>query len=383
MAIPFRDPVDFGYNEIQNVVAQNLAGAPTSPAPVKGQFYFDSITNHLYVYNGTVWEAAVSSGVASVTVNAPLTNSGTAGDPVINLPAAGAAQNGYLTSTDYNTLHAATDANTASAIVKRDANGDFAARNITATKVTGLATPVADTDGTPKGYVDGLVNGAQWGLAVRAVATANQGALSGLPTIDGVTLVNNDRLLLIAQTTGSQNGPWVVHSGAWTRPTDYASAGVVPDNRAYFVEEGTANAESGWTLTTNGAITVDTTSTAWTKFTGLGSISVTTPIIKTGDTLSLGTVPVANGGTGGTDAAGAKTNLAFMTRYAVTIGDGSTTSYTITHNLGTTDVHVQVWETGGSKRQVIAEIQIIDGNSVRVLYSPAPATNAIRVVVVG
>lgn len=52
---------------------------------------------------------------------------------------------------------------------------------------------------------------------VRVMDWANH-TLSGLPTVDGVTLVDDDRILLMGQTTSSQNGIWHVHTGAWTRP---------------------------------------------------------------------------------------------------------------------------------------------------------------------
>ena len=81
--------------------------------------------------------------------------------------------------------------------------------------------------------------------AVQVVATTNQ-SLSGLPTIDGVTLTNNARLLLIAQNTSSQNGLWItpaIGNGAWARPTDFASNSNQIGS-AVDVEGGTQNAAS-------------------------------------------------------------------------------------------------------------------------------------------
>lgn len=90
---------------------------------------------------------------------------------------------------------------------------------------------------------------------------------------------------------------------------------------------------------------------------------------------------VAQGGTGAATAAGAKTNLGFITKYAVNNSAG--TSTTVTHNLGTTDITVQVWELSGSKRQVLCEVDITNSNSV-VVYTPsAPSAGAYRIVVMG
>lgn|GEM_PF-3440536 len=105
--------------------------------------------------------------------------------------------------------------------------------------------------------------------AVQVVATTNQ-SLSGLPTIDGVTLTNNARVLLIAQNTSSQNGIWLTPStgtGSWTRPTDFASnsnqIGVAVD-----VEAGTQNAASRYILTGTTAIVVDTSPQVWDEVAG-------------------------------------------------------------------------------------------------------------------
>ena len=100
----------------------------------------------------------------------------------------------------------------------------------------------------------------------RAVATSNVSVSSAPATIDGVTLTNGDRVLLTAQTTGSENGLWVFNGSgsALTRPTDYAATmTTIPGSLLVAVQEGTNNPDSVWMLTTNGLITPNTTSTAW------------------------------------------------------------------------------------------------------------------------
>ncbi|HEX3840810.1 MAG TPA: hypothetical protein VHU85_08465 [Acidimicrobiales bacterium] len=95
----------------------------------------------------------------------------------------------------------------------------------------------------------------------QAVAVGNI-TLSGSQTIDGYAAVAGDVVLASGQTTASQNGPWVVASGAWTRPTDYASAAVVK-GRNIQVNAGTLFGGSIWVMATSTSVTVDTTATVW------------------------------------------------------------------------------------------------------------------------
>lgn len=69
-------------------------------------------------------------------------------------------------------------------------------------------------------------------------------------------------------------------------------------------------------------------------------------------------------------------------KYAEDIGDGATTDIAVTHNLGTTDVVVQVKEVATSE-VVLADVTITSANVVTIGFGTAPASNAYRVVVIG
>lgn len=104
--------------------------------------------------------------------------------------------------------------------------------------------------------------------AVR-VATASNITLSGLQTVDGVSLVASDRVLVKNQTAASANGIYVVASGAWSRSTDFdqVTPGEVEQGASVFVEEGTQYANTGWTLETDG-ITLGSTALTFIQYSG-------------------------------------------------------------------------------------------------------------------
>lgn len=117
--------------------------------------------------------------------------------------------------------------------------------------------------------------------AVAVVQTINQ-ALTGLPTIDGVTVAANTLVLLTAQSTTSQNGPWQAQSGAWTRPTWYPAGGTTQAFQfiTTLVRLGTVYQGSTWRQTAAAPITIDTTATTW----------VVTPLAENNNTAIAATV---------------------------------------------------------------------------------------------
>lgn len=131
--------------------------------------------------------------------------------------------------------------------------------------------------------------------SVRAATTANITTLAGgAPnTLDGVTLVANDRILVKDQTTGSQNGIYMVTTlgtganGTWTRATDADQAGELTSGAVVAVEEGTTNADSQWMLTTDGAITIGTTALTWARKDGANGLDTTRIDVASAATVDL------------------------------------------------------------------------------------------------
>jgi hypothetical protein len=159
---------------------------------------------------------------------------------------------------------------------------------------------------TNKAYVDSVANGLDVKASVRVATTANLGATysnsapstltnSGAQAaiaIDGVTLVANDRVLVKNQTAGAQNGFYkvtTVGSGSanWvlTRTPDADAASELTAGAFTFAEEGTANGDNGYVLSTNGAVTLGTTAITFEQFSGAGQITAGNGLTKSGNTI--------------------------------------------------------------------------------------------------
>lgn len=149
--------------------------------------------------------------------------------------------------------------------------------------LSNVADPVSPTDAANKRYVDNIAVGIDAIDSCRALSASNIASLSGTVTVDGVSLVAQDRVLLIGQTNAVTNGVWVVQSGAWKRPSDFGT-GIPAAGKHTFIEGGTTYAKNGFVCnSTKGQDTVDTSPLYWTQFSGLGEVTAGNGLIKSGD----------------------------------------------------------------------------------------------------
>lgn len=286
-------------------------------------------------------------------------------------------------------------------------------------KITNLATPIDGSDAANKSYVDAVSEGLHIHEAAKVYASSNISVTDDLQVgdvIDGVTLAAGMRVLVNGQTTQSQNGVYVVEaSGPATRALDFDTPNEVKSGDFIFVSSGNTYANTGWVQTLSPG-TIGSDAISFTQFSGAGTYTAGAGLTLNGSVFSADVTPLAgnaslintggaielktdttrglsvdtngvgiNAGTGLTFSSGA---LSFASgygirKYSADLGDASATSFTVTHNFGTRDVTVHVYENGGPHAQVEADVEHTTNAAITVRFAVAPTLNQYRVVVVG
>jgi hypothetical protein len=233
--------------------------------------------------------------------------------------------------------------------------------DMTGNRVVNQADAINPQDSVTKAQLDAAVLGLKWKEPVRAATTGNI-TLSGLQTIDGVAVAANDRVLVKNQSTASGNGVYLAQSGAWTRSADFdASAELL--GASVFVSEGTTQGNQQWQLTTDAPLVVGTTALSFAQIGGGASYTAGTGISIAGSVISVNVAVTARKASG-------------------TVGDGTATTLSFTHNLNTQDVSVSVRQTSNNE-VVLADVVANTVNTVQLTFATAPAVGAYRVTVVG
>jgi hypothetical protein len=129
------------------------------------------------------------------------------------------------------------------------------------------------------------------------------------------------------------------------------------------VDGGTVNADTAYTISTDDPLTVGTTAVAFAKFGAGIAYTAGAGLTLTGTQFAIDTTVVAR-------------------KFATNVGDGSSTTITVSHNLGTLDVVAQLYLTSTGET---VETDTVRGStgSVAFTFATAPAAGALRAVITG
>lgn len=215
---------------------------------------------------GTVAARTITGTAGRTTVS---NGDGVSGNPTFDLAtvAVGSTTTGGSTKFTVDGYGRITNAGAASLT---DLTGPTAAYSMNSQRVTNIADPTGPQDAATKFYVDSAIQGLDPKASVKAASTANVTISSAPATIDGVTLVANDRVLLKNQTAPAENGIYVFASAgaALVRATDM-NAWTEVAGAWTIAEEGTTNADTAWLFTSNSSGTINTTAITVSAF-GVG-----------------------------------------------------------------------------------------------------------------
>ena len=352
MALEFLTNIDLNKNSLQNVALNPVTSAPSNP--VEGEVYFNTTggNKQLYVYNGTAF-IPLGGDISAVTAGTGLSGGGTSGAVTLNLANSGVSAASYGSAT-------------AIPVLAIDAQG-----RVTSASTAALSTSftIAADSGSSQTFNTGSTLTLTGGTNINTVVASN------------AYTVNLDSTVTLAGDINVNGGD--INSTAST-------LNINPDSG------GSAGAG---TVVIDGNLTVTgTTTTVNTETINLADNIITLNSNATGSASQAAGLEIERGNDANvvfqwneTDddwefeafnhaGSPAKTTYKIPLSYKASIGDGSATSIAVTHNLGSRDVTVQLYDNS-SYDTVYADVVRTDTNTVTVGFTSAPSSNDIRVLI--
>ena len=428
MAKKFLVSLDLNKNELLNARIQNLGAAPSSP--VSGQIYYNTGSNILYFYNGTEWtptsgsteviqDIIGSSVVAGTALTA--TYDDTAGTTTLKLNNTAVTPGSYGSTTKIPTftvdaqgrLTAASEADVATNLSIAGDTGTDTVNLLTDTLTVagGEGIDVAVTNNTV------TISGEDASTTNKGIASFNA---SDFTVTSGEVSLNKDPVITLSGDvtgTGTMTNLGDVTITTTVQPNSVALG---TDTTGDYVAniQGTANEITVSPTTGEGTtvtiglpddVTITNNLTVGGNLNVAGTINSvnTTQVNIVDNKINLNTdfigIPLADAGIRVERGDGADVEIlwnetsdnwtltnngtnyhAIARKYAVDLANPDTlTALVITHNLGSDDVTVQVFETAGSKALVETDVERTSANTITLKFATAPASGAYRVVITG
>lgn len=188
--------------------------------------------------------------------------------------------------------------------------------------ISNIADPVSAQDAATKYYVDAVAQGLDVKGSCLAATTENIALDGSVTEVDGVAIPDGSRVLVKNQDNATENGIYVASSTeGWSRAADMNAPEEFP-GAFTFIEEGTAQADTGWVCTTNAPVVIGSSDITFVQFSAAGVIEAGSGLQKVGNTLSV----VAADGTISVDSTGVAATGDFLSKNITTTGAASAAS---------------------------------------------------------